>query len=419
MVGADDAYEVIDCHIQAGSPALERGNIAVAPSEDWEGDPRPGYDGLVDIGVDERVSVERRQTLTWAPPSHPTNTYVLDRAGIDEMIAPEVARQEILLELDLLPFMYSALNAHQNAAGSGWWGEEDPHRSFPFEWGQEEINAWRLFTLTPRNVSLAGTSGEALEEIGEQLSSIGMNGGEALLAQALGIWPYSEILSLPSLAGAIVDGVVATHPETPSDGSIQVTLEDALTDIETLGDRYDSSSGIHPGFVVPSSSLPHSQILYESFHASIVATSNLHWHDGVNLGVDRASIAFLADLTGPTFDDPLEYDLLATGALTAHGLAPDPTVDMDLRVFENDAWIAAGDATSPLPEGNGDAWSLDPWELERVVAETAFGEHLGRRDFMEELRSAGVQTGGPSSLSKSDVQTFANALDRFLARRSG
>ncbi|WP_101674792.1 YaiI/YqxD family protein [Alloalcanivorax mobilis] len=44
-------------------------------------------------------------------------------------------------------------------------------------------------------------------------------------------------------------------------------------------------------------------------------------------------------------------------------------------------------------------------------------EHLGRRDFMEELRSTGVQTGGPASLSKSDVQTFANALDRFLARR--
>ncbi|GAA5126643.1 YaiI/YqxD family protein [Alloalcanivorax gelatiniphagus] len=43
-------------------------------------------------------------------------------------------------------------------------------------------------------------------------------------------------------------------------------------------------------------------------------------------------------------------------------------------------------------------------------------EHLGRRDFMEELRSTGMQTGGPSSLSKSDVQTFANALDRFLAR---
>lgn len=43
-------------------------------------------------------------------------------------------------------------------------------------------------------------------------------------------------------------------------------------------------------------------------------------------------------------------------------------------------------------------------------------EHLGRRDFMEELRGAGVETGGPSALGKSDVQAFANALDRFLAR---
>jgi uncharacterized protein YaiI (UPF0178 family) len=43
-------------------------------------------------------------------------------------------------------------------------------------------------------------------------------------------------------------------------------------------------------------------------------------------------------------------------------------------------------------------------------------EHLGRRDFMEELRSTGMQTGGPPALGKSDVQAFANALDRFLAR---
>lgn len=43
-------------------------------------------------------------------------------------------------------------------------------------------------------------------------------------------------------------------------------------------------------------------------------------------------------------------------------------------------------------------------------------EHLGRRNFMEEMRSAGLETGGPSALGKSDVQAFANALDRFLAR---
>ena len=35
---------------------------------------------------------------------------------------------------------------------------------------------------------------------------------------------------------------------------------------------------------------------------------------------------------------------------------------------------------------------------------------------MEELRSAGVETGGPVSFSQSDRQAFANQLDRFLAR---
>lgn len=43
-------------------------------------------------------------------------------------------------------------------------------------------------------------------------------------------------------------------------------------------------------------------------------------------------------------------------------------------------------------------------------------EHLSRRDFMEDLRSAGTVTGGPSPLGKVHIQAFANALDRYLAR---
>jgi len=43
-------------------------------------------------------------------------------------------------------------------------------------------------------------------------------------------------------------------------------------------------------------------------------------------------------------------------------------------------------------------------------------QRLGLRDFMEELRSSGVNTGGPSSFSQSDRQAFANELDRFLTR---
>ena len=41
-------------------------------------------------------------------------------------------------------------------------------------------------------------------------------------------------------------------------------------------------------------------------------------------------------------------------------------------------------------------------------------ERLNMRDFMEEMRSAGMETGGPKSYSAQG--RFANALDRWLAR---
>jgi len=36
------------------------------------------------------------------------------------------------------------------------------------------------------------------------------------------------------------------------------------------------------------------------------------------------------------------------------------------------------------------------------------------RDFMDVIRSSGVQTGGPSTLSQADRQAFANRLDHWL-----
>ena len=44
--------------------------------------------------------------------------------------------------------------------------------------------------------------------------------------------------------------------------------------------------------------------------------------------------------------------------------------------------------------------------------------HLVRRNAMEERRATGELTGGPPPFDKSDVQTFANALDRFLAKNA-
>ncbi len=42
---------------------------------------------------------------------------------------------------------------------------------------------------------------------------------------------------------------------------------------------------------------------------------------------------------------------------------------------------------------------------------------LTMRNFMDELRGSGVQTGGPAVFSNSDRQAFANQLDKFLARK--
>ena len=41
---------------------------------------------------------------------------------------------------------------------------------------------------------------------------------------------------------------------------------------------------------------------------------------------------------------------------------------------------------------------------------------LTMRNFMDQMRSSGVNTGGPAPLSHSDRKAFANQLDKFLAR---
>jgi len=41
---------------------------------------------------------------------------------------------------------------------------------------------------------------------------------------------------------------------------------------------------------------------------------------------------------------------------------------------------------------------------------------LNMRDFMDDLRASGIDTGGPPPLSKNDRQSFANNLDKILTR---
>lgn len=43
-------------------------------------------------------------------------------------------------------------------------------------------------------------------------------------------------------------------------------------------------------------------------------------------------------------------------------------------------------------------------------------QRLNIRDFMDTLRSSGIETGGAPPISQSDRQTFANNLDRWLTK---
>jgi len=51
-----------------------------------------------------------------------------------------------------------------------------------------------------------------------------------------------------------------------------------------------------------------------------------------------------------------------------------------------------------------------------LYTEDNIRQRLSMRDFMDNLRSSGVDTGGPASFSRTDRQAFANQLDRLLAK---
>ena len=58
--------------------------------------------------------------------------------------------------------------------------------------------------------------------------------------------------------------------------------------------------------------------------------------------------------------------------------------------------------------------AIDPRGAEYTTA--TIGERLSIRDFMDQLRSTGVETGGPKPYSESDKRAFADAFDRTLTR---
>lgn len=61
-----------------------------------------------------------------------------------------------------------------------------------------------------------------------------------------------------------------------------------------------------------------------------------------------------------------------------------------------------------------EAYALSP--RGELFDEANIGNRLAVRDLLDELRSCGMETGGPSAYSERDKREFANALDRFLSK---
>ncbi len=54
----------------------------------------------------------------------------------------------------------------------------------------------------------------------------------------------------------------------------------------------------------------------------------------------------------------------------------------------------------------------------QLYTQDNIADRLSMRDFMDNMRANGLETGGPPPLNKKDQQNFANALDRILTRHS-
>ncbi len=82
-----------------------------------------------------------------------------------------------------------------------------------------------------------------------------------------------------------------------------------------------------------------------------------------------------------------------------------------LHVQEHDVVITADIPLAALVVEKG-AFVLSP--RGEVMTADNVRERLSVRNFMHDLRSAGIDTGGPASFSDKDRQNFANAFHKFL-----
>lgn len=354
-------------------------------------------------------SAPQTWTLRWTAPAFTQIELPLDEEFLCDSLPPAAARQIVLLNLDPTVMLAAALDQLVGACGEGW-SEPGFVPACPPQWGAPERNMWRLLTMTTRTADVEGTSIANLAEIANVLAGYGLiDDFPNMLAITLGVSPDDPLVPVDAVASAIRAGLIATHPCGGADGSIAVTLEDALCDMATLGLRFgeappptDTPCGgavpfckawageslgavgegpacsngsaplcavgpCNPGFVAAGQTTT-SQVLGDDFLLLVRATSNLHWHEGVTLGMGKSFVGFVADGK----QDVLDMDFSSAATFEIQGLVDDPLVDLPFVMKESPLWLAAGTSPPATPPGDGPLWTLGhPWEIEPIVGAAA------------------------------------------------
>jgi hypothetical protein len=327
--------------------------------------------------------------------------FSLDREGVSELISPEIQQDLVLLEIDSLPLLTNTLAAVKDACGIEWREDRsDPrHNCSSTELGQTfagpdgewqssaEYAMVRILTMTPANAQVAGTSIAGLQELADgRFFGITIGGGfSQILSDALGIPRTQEFLATETTAQALLEGVVATHPNTGPDGQLAITLWDAMNDLAPMAERL-GPVGDHPGIVDPAEP-PSAVVLGPDFRMILGAQSNLRWYDGVDLSEGKDYLSRIVDENGPTFDDIVEFDFEDPDLFDLIGLVDEPRADLRFQVSEADTFVpsCAGSAGCQgnlpgAPFRENSVWALDPWFMEWAIATGAMAEY-GEREF--------------------------------------
>jgi hypothetical protein len=328
---------------------------------------------------------ETELTLRISDEAPPDLILQMGRDEVAELFG-EVAEEIELLELDSTPLLTNTLDAIKFACGDDWQlNQQDPnHDCSQTQLGQTfnngnwetsaEYSMVRILTMTPANSVVDGTSLDGVAGLSDFLGLF-TGGFSGMMAESLEIAETDEFLDTQSVVLSLRENLIATHPEVSDDGKITITLADALADMATLNDRL-GPVGDHPGVLVPDFPT-HGEVFGPDFQMNVVAESNLRVLDGVDLSNGKDFISVIADVTGPGFEDEAEFDFNDPEKFSLTGLTPNPALDLRFAIYEHPSFIpACTEAVSQacvnnspdLPIGNNLVWTLDPWDLEYIVA---------------------------------------------------